>query len=451
VTREPSSSQPASAGSAYFGLWSGVGLVVANMIGVGVLTSNGYMVKALSPSLIFLVWIIQGVLAIAGARAYAGIAATVPGSGGEYRYLSDLLHPSLGCLAGWTSLLVGFAAPVAANAYASGLFLKEVAPDVFGNARVVAAGLIILVTAFQVLDMRTSKWSQDVLVLLKAALFAAFILIGVVLGANRIPEPAQAAPATGFPMTIFITNLFYAAYAYSGWNAAIYAAGEFRDARRTVPRAMVIGAALVTLAYLAITWVFVANLSPGDISLDNRQATVAHLIVNKLIGKAAAAAVSIGIVIILVSAMSAMTLLGPRVNAAMARDGFLPRVFAGREGRPPVGSVLLQAAIALGLLFLNSFAALMQNVGVVLTFSSALTVLGLFRLQAGYKSYAKPGFVAVASGVLFFLASCWTLYMSFKLSPRTIIWVAAICAITAVAYIATQALRRKPASSSGSF
>ena len=102
------------------GLFSGMGMVIANMIGAGVFLSTGFMAQQLSPRQIMLAWGIGALLALAGARAYAGIAQMVPRSGGEYRYLSALVHPALGYLAGWVSLLLGFSAPIAIDAVAAG-------------------------------------------------------------------------------------------------------------------------------------------------------------------------------------------------------------------------------------------------------------------------------------------------------------------------------------------
>src|SRR4051794_9006614 len=94
------------------GLWSGIGVNIGTMIGIGVFISAGFMATGMGPGLILVSWLVGGVLAMAGARAYAAVAELVPRSGGEYRYLTDLVHPSLGYLAGWTSLLAGFSAPV---------------------------------------------------------------------------------------------------------------------------------------------------------------------------------------------------------------------------------------------------------------------------------------------------------------------------------------------------
>ena len=94
-----------------------MGLVVANMVGAGVFLSAGFMARELSAGWILVAWIVGGLLALAGARTYAEASILIPESGGEYRYLSELIHPSVGFLAGWASLLVGFSAPVAISAY----------------------------------------------------------------------------------------------------------------------------------------------------------------------------------------------------------------------------------------------------------------------------------------------------------------------------------------------
>jgi len=160
------------------GLWSGIGLGVANMVGVGVLTSNGYMARALSPTLILVVWIVQGVLALMGARTYAALAVMRPASGGEYRYLSDLLHPAFGVFAGWTSLVVGFAAPVAANAFAAAAFAAELVPGL--PIRGLAALLVVVFTAAATGRLSFTKGTQDALVVVKLLWLGAFVLLGLV-------------------------------------------------------------------------------------------------------------------------------------------------------------------------------------------------------------------------------------------------------------------------------
>ncbi|MBN1606575.1 MAG: APC family permease [Polyangiaceae bacterium] len=427
-----------------FGLYSGLGLVVANMVGMGVLTSSGYMARSLPPRDILAIWVLQGLFAVAGARAYAALAVAVPRSGGEYRYLSDLLHPALGCLAGWCSVLVGFAAPIAANAYAAAAFLGLVVPGL--PTKATAAGLLGLLAALQLRGIALARLSQNLLVLAKIGLVVAFVAIGLWLG--RAAGPAggslDAGGATHGVLSPFVVNLFYAYYAYSGWNAAIYAAEEFDHPKRSIPRAMVLGAAFVMVLYLLVAWVFICNVSEADMGQwDEAKVTMAHLIVRKLVSPAAARAASIGAAVVLLSCMSAMTLMGPRVNAAMAADGYLPRLFAIRGGHAPKASVLLQAALALGLLLTHSFGALMANVGVVLTLVSGLTVCAVFRLRFGRMALPRPDRGAVLAAALFLLGSVWLVCMGVWLVPGALAWTSVLVVVSLVGYLSARQARQR--------
>ena len=418
------------------GLSSGVGLVVSNVIGVGVLTNTGYMAVRLGPRAILLAWAVGGAMAMAGACCYGALARAIPRSGGEYRYLSDLLHPFLGTLAGWTSLLLGFSAPVALAASTAGPFFATVVPQ--APPVVTGAVLIVLATASQAFDARWSKRTQDALALLKGLLIAGFIVVGLVLGAHAVPSwRAPEAPAT-LPVRPFAVSLVYIAFAFSGWNAVVYAAEEFRDPGRTVPRAMLWGTALVTVVYLAVNAIFVANLSgdrlAGWLGQDTTRITLAHLLMEKLAGPGAARATSLCVVLSLASSVIAMTMAGPRVAAAMAAEGVLPRALAGREGHPPVWSVLLQSSLALVLLATNSFEGLLRSVGVLLTLVSALTVALLLRLRFGRTPFPRPSLSVVAAAIVYLAGSAWMLWYTLTEDPRALLWLAVVAVAAAIAY-----------------
>ena len=319
------------------GWWSGIGLVVSNVIGVGVLTNTGYMAVHLGPRAILLAWVVGGAMAMAGACCYGELARAIPRSGGEYRYLSDLLHPFFGTLAGWTSLLLGFSAPVALAASTAGPFFAT-RRSRRRRRRSPGAALIVLATASQAFDARWSKGTQDALALLKGLLIAGFIVVGLVLGSHAVPSwRAPEAPAT-LPVRPFAVSLVYIAFAFSGWNAVVYAAEEFREPRRTVPRAMLWGTALVTIVYLAVNAIFVANLSgdrlAGWLGQDTTRITLAHLLMQQLAGSGAARATSLCVVLSLASSVMAMTMAGPRVAAAMAARG-VPAAGARRPRGSP--------------------------------------------------------------------------------------------------------------------
>ncbi len=423
------------------GLWSGVGVNIGTMIGVGVFVSAGFMAETMSFGLILLAWLVGGVLAMAGARAYAEVAELVPHSGGEYRYLSDLVHPWLGYIAGWTSLLAGFAAPVALNASAAGPFAQTLIPGL--DPKLFGAAIIILTTLAHALDMRVSLVAQDFLAWAKIVLIAGFIVIGFAFGSHHWPEWTPLNPLTSDRLGNFMSQLVYVMFAYSGWNSAVYAADEFKDPKRTVPRSMVIGAALVTAIYLLVNWVLGANLTQATVTAftqgDTSKITLGHLVTDQLIGPAGGRIMSVLVVIALVSSVSSMTMVGPRVYAVMARDGFLPRRFAGSGDRPPLLSVLLQGAVALVMLWTNSQDELMRNIGVILSLSSALTVAALLKVRLRpAPGQRRPGLVPLASALIFIVVTAWMMYRS----PQNVWWPVGITAIATVAYVVTRLVRR---------
>lgn len=430
-----------SLSSKKLGLLSGVGLVVADMVGTGVLTTAGFMATDLSPVYILLDWLAGGLVALAGALAYAALARQVPRSGGEYRYLSSLLHPAVGYLAGWTSLLAGFSVPVALAALAAGAFSETLLPSVDG--RITAALLIALVSVLHAINMKSSKWTQDLLALVKAALIVGFIVLGLFYGSNELPEwsPPGDVPASGFSAKAFFTSLIFITFCYTGWNAATYASEDFEHPRRDVPKAMIIGCLLVTGVYLLMNWVFVTSLSQADmtgwIKGDTDRITLAHLVVENLTGEAAANAMSALVIIALLSAISAMTLIGPRVYAAMARDRFLPGFLAGKEGKPPAASIFLQGALAMSLVFLSNFREMLNNVGCILAVITAMTVLSLFRRKR-WRNAERPPLHALVGATVYACMSAWMVYYAVSVSPSVLLWMLGIVVIALIGYVVTR-------------
>jgi APA family basic amino acid/polyamine antiporter len=435
------------------GLWSGIGLVIANMIGAGVFLSAGFMAQDLRPGQIMLAWVVGAVIALAGARAYAEIVRIVPRSGGEYRFLSDLLHPALGYFAGWASLLLGFSAPIAIDGLAAGAFLATIVPGV--SVVAVATILIVALTAAHAAGLEWSKWTQNTLIAFKLLLVVGFVVVGLTLGSTEPPTWEPTNQTTGFPLSAFMTGLFFIAFAFSGWNAAVYVASEFRAPRRDVPRAMLIGCATVAILYLLVNWVLVANVTPEQakavFEYESSRVTLGHIVIRTLLGPGGASAMSAIAFVAFVSAMSAMILAGPRVYAAMADDGLLPRILGTRRGRPPVGSVLLQGAVALLIVWTHTLRSVLQNIGAVLTLFAALTCLSLFVVF--FRRRARPSRIALAAAAVYLLSSMWMLYFGFRQSSQLIWWVAGSAVIAFGAYYATSRFRparteiRSPASS----
>lgn len=418
-------------------------MVIATTVGAGVFVSAGYMAQSMGPGPILLSWTTGAVIALAGTVAYAGVAQLIPRSGGEYRYLSELLHPALGYVAGWASLLVGFSAPVAVDAWAAASYAGTLFPS-RPEPRLLAAALVVILTATHAVGLRSSKWTQDLLAIAKCVLLAGFITVGLSLGADRWPSWTPEQPGSGFPLWPFMTSLLYVAFAFSGWNTAAYAAGEFRDPRRDVPRALFAGCAVVAVTYLLVNWIFVANLTPAQAraALDSEAAriTLGHLVTRDLLGESGGRAMSVLAIVVFLSAMSAMTFAGPRVYAEMARDGFLPRWLAGRADRAPAASVLLQGALALVLLFTHQLRQLLENLGGILTLFCALTAVGL--LRAASRGAPVPR-AQLGAAAFFVVASAWILWAGFRDSPGLLLWILGSAAAALAGYGTTVAVRRR--------
>ncbi|MBN2243394.1 MAG: APC family permease [Acidobacteria bacterium] len=432
------------------GVFSGMGMVIANMIGAGVFLSTGYMAQTLTPKQILLAWVVGAFLALAGARAYAGIARIVPQSGGEYKYLSTMVHPALGYLAGWASLLLGFSAPIAIDAFAAGAYANTLVAWV--DPKIFAAGIIIFLTGVHAIGLRFSVTTQNILVLIKILLVVGFIVVGLVGGKNAWPDWQPPNLSQGFPFGAFMQNLLFITFAFSGWNAAVYAASEFRNPRRDVSRAIVLGCALVGILYLVVNWVFVANLTPEQCAVvttdETGRITLGHLIMKNLIGETGAACMSVLVIIAFISAMSAMIFLGPRVTAEMARDGFLPRVLQGKDGKAPVGAVILQGAIALFLVFAYQLGEVLSNVGAILTLFSALTVFGLFWMFFKRRKTLKVSPISLIAGFFYLILSGIMLYFGFRMSGILSLWVGACILASLIGYFVTR--RKRQARNQGS-
>ena len=411
------------------------------MIGTGVFVSAGFMAQDLGPGVILAAWAIGALLAALGVAAYAELARLIPRSGGEYRFVSELLHPIVGILAGWSSLLFGFSAPIPINALGAAAFVDALGP--IGDPRWVAAAFVIIPTLSHAVRNDTSRWVQNSLAAIKIGLVVAFAIFGLSVGETS--WPTWAPPKTdGFALPAFMTGLFFVGFAFTGWNSSVYAASEFREPARDVPRSMLIGLGLVTVLYLVVNWVFVANLDPATASAvmtDDSAVTLGHLVASRLIGKAGATIMSVVIIMAFLSAISAIIVIGPRVYAEMAEDGFLPRAlrYDKDRTRPPTVAVLFQGAVATALLVSHSLREVLINASAILLLFSALAAIGLIRLALSAQlrqRLGSPSRWSVLAAVAFTAFSGWMLAFGFRHQPSMLLWLGGAALLTAVSYAA---------------
>ncbi len=364
-------------------LTTATSITVANMIGTGVFTSLGFQVVDVhSGFALLMLWVIGGVFALCGALAYGELAAALPRSGGEFHFLSRIFHPSLGFLAGWVSLTVGFAAPIALAAMAFGRYWARVFPG--SSPLLTSCIVVILVTLAHLRDLRFGSAFQNVFTVFKVALILVFIGAAMFSGE---PSAISFAPRAGdFSVMLgapFAISLLFVTYAYAGWNAATYVTGEVAEPARSVPRSLALGTGLVLVLYVGLNWAFLASAPISELA---GKVEVGHVAAARIFGTTGGALMSTMLCIALVSTISAMTWAGPRVTQVMGQDfGFFRALAATHPGGSPRRAILLQTAIVFVLLLSATFEAVLVYIQFTLIASSLLTVLGVFYLR-----YAEP-------------------------------------------------------------
>lgn len=370
------------------GLVSCFALVVANMIGTGVFAGLGYQVERLpSPFLVIVLWALGGVVALCGALSYAELAAALPRSGGEYRYLTRIYHPSIGFMGGFVSSMVGFAAPIALAVMLSGSYLAAAFPGM--PEGVVSFALALGLAGAHAFTVRTSGGFQILVTALKVGLILAFIGVGVWKGN---PPSGGFMPQGGDWGLLwsgsFAISLMYVLYSYTGWNAAAYISGEVHDATRTVPRALVLATVFVTILYVALNAVFMAS-APLDAFSGKRE--VGEIAARHLLGETGGRVMAGLIGVGLVSAASAMTWAGPRVSQAIGEDLEAQRWLAKTSpGGVPRRALAVQTVVVCLLLLSGTFEEVLVFAFFAILACGFLTVLGVFILRWREPELSRP-------------------------------------------------------------
>lgn len=397
------------------GALTGMSIVVANMIGTGVFTSLGFQLQDLSnTAAVITLWLLGGLLALAGAFSYAEVGTVIKKSGGEFAFLSQIYHPVIGYLSGWISLTVGFAAPIALAVIA----FTEYLPFSPAYPKLVGIALIALVTFIHSFNLNSSSRFQNVSTLLKVLLIIVIIGIGLIL-------PNSSENAINFnksylgeiTSSAFAICLIYVSYSYSGWNAAAYITEEFRNIRKSLPIALIGGTLIVTLLYTLLQFVFLKHVPFDELSGKLNVGTIA---VQHMLGNHSAKLFSGAISLLLVSGISAMVWVGPRVTASMAKEYSLWKYFESNSKGIPIKALWLQFLISTILILSGTFEQIMIYCGVLLSISCLLVVVGTFILRAKYKHLLSEGFKSPLFPlfqIFFIIISLWMIGFAFINSP----------------------------------
>jgi APA family basic amino acid/polyamine antiporter len=403
------------------GFYTAISLVIANMIGTGVFTSLGFQLLDIHSIFnILILWLLGGVISLCGALVYAELGVTFPKSGGEYVYLSKLIHPFVGFLSGWVSSTVGFAAPVALASVALGTYVHVMFPQF--NITVCALSVVAVITLIHATNLKSGSGFQKILTLLKIVFIILFIIAGFFYApAHSISILPQANSKDEIGSQSFWVSLIYVSYAYSGWNAASYLAGDMKDVKKDLPKALIIGTLIVTVIYVLLNYVFLYTTPASELT---GVLEIGHVSATHIFGAFFGKFMSLAIAFLLVSSISAMIMAGPRIIKSMGEDVPMLHFLAiTNKNNVPYLAVLLQSAITVILILTSQFESVLTFVGFSLSIFTFLTVLSIFILRfkkienLSYKTWGYP-----FTPILFLSLNGFTIYFVFINKTEESMW-----------------------------
>ena len=388
------------------GPWDAAAIVVANVIGGGILFTPPQVAEAIPSPLWFLAaWLAGGALAFAGAMAYAELAALRPKAGGEYVYLHEAFGKLAAFLTGWTSFVAGFAGAIAASAVVLAFYLGRFVP-VAGNdtafftiplpwvplslspQSLIAIAAIWLLSFVHIRGVGPGVFMSNLLAGLKVTALLLFIALGLAFGTGSWANLSQGAAPVAASSWLFA--LIPVMFTYAGWNAAAYMAEEIKDPGRNVPLALFIGTAAVILIYLFLNILYLYVVPVGELAAI--QGSVLDVIADRLLGASAGNIMGVVSIISLAASISAMVFAGPRVYFAMARDGLFFRRAASVHPRyrTPAASIVAQAVWATVLVMSGSARDLTTYTGFAVVLFSGIAALALFILRVREPNAPRP-------------------------------------------------------------
>jgi len=362
--------------------------VIANMIGTGVFTSLGFQLfSTTNPVTIALIWLVGGIIALCGSIVYSELGAAMPRSGGEYHFLSEIYHPSVGFLSGWISLIVGFAAPVALACMALSSYVCRIFPSI--NPTLLGVTVLTVITLIHLFSKKVGATVQNILTVAKILIILVFIVAGLVCAPEGAGNFSNAKFDTSdIFSTGFAVSLIWVYYAYSGWNAAAYIAGDIKNPQRNVPLAMMVSTLFVAILYLALNMVFLRTAPVDELT---GQVEVGLISAVHVFGPEGGAVMGLLIALMLTSSISSMVYVGPRVGMTMGEDHKMFRCLTWKNKLDcPSVAVALQWLISLILILTDSFKEVTEYTGIVLSFCSMLTVAGVFVHRRRFPNAPRP-------------------------------------------------------------
>ncbi len=385
-------------------------LLVSGVVGSSIfLTAKDIAGPLPNTKLFFLVWVLGGAISLCACAAFAELGSMFPDSGGQYIYLREAYGDLPAFLYGWMLFTVANGGTIAALSVASAAYMGNILPGisqervmfsaigiVFTRAHLVGLILIVILTYVNVVGLRWGALLQNVSTWTKFTAMALFVVLGLAIGKghwSNFTAPAPGGLTMGLSPTQLISalgvGLIAVFWAYDGWVYITWVAGEVKDPRRNVPRAMVLGVLAVGVIYLAMNMTYVYAMPLSEVA---KHETIAHAAAAALFSPRAAFWLSAMIAISCFSAAATCTLSGARVYMAMAQDGVFFRRMAivHSKWRTPAFSLIGQGIWGAVLTLSGRYDQLYTYVIFGMVLSYTLTVIGLFVLRWKKPDIPRP-------------------------------------------------------------
>ena len=379
------------------------------MVGTGIFTSLGFQIADIkSVFALLMLWIVGGIVAMSGALSYGELASKLPRSGGEYHFLSKIYHPLLGFLAGWISFLVAFSAPTALAAMAMASY--SYAFFGYGNEILFALAIVIILSLIHSFQIRFGGQFQRIVTFLKIALILFFIIAGFFVSdhqsLNLLPQKGDWSQIFSGS---FAVSLIYVSYAFSGWNASVYITDEIKNPAKNIPRSLILGTSIVIILYFLLNYIFLFTTPMEEME---GKIEIGFLSATYIFGDYGGRLMALLITLLLISTVSAMIWIGPRVTMVMGEDYPFLR-FLSKKNRfgVPVIAIWVQTTITVILIVSSTFDKVLVYAGFIMNLFTLLSVVGLFILRLKHpeikSKYRVTGYPVTP--LIFIILSLWTL------------------------------------------
>jgi APA family basic amino acid/polyamine antiporter len=409
-----------------------------------------------TPGRVIAVWIVAGLLSLAGALTYAELAAMWPRAGGEYVFIRNAYSPRLAFLFGWMRFVASGAGSLAALALGFAIFLNVLltgALDVtyfsldlrgyripFGNLQVVALSAIAFVTIVNCASVSLGGKFATTLTAIKVGSIVA-LGVGVLLFARGswtnflLPDTGGAcegvAGAERGGSAGFAAAMLGALWAYNGWNEMTFVSGEVKHPRRNIPLALTIGMIVCMVLYVFVNTTYFYVLTPTNVANVPATSSVAAVVVESFLGSIAVSLIAAAMMISTLGALHTSTMANSRIPFAMAHDGLFPKQLAHVSERThvPVRALAVQGVWAGVLALSGSYDTLTDYVIFVNWIFFGLVIVSVFfirrRVPKSEGAYRAWGYPVVP--LLFLLTTSWLLIRTFITSPvRSLIGLALV-------------------------